>query len=112
MDLDLLLGEELTSVEFMAESVALHFGESTLTLFAWPLIADGEGISIGYGEPGYRDALCFSLGLGVEKTTYTEGNELTLEFDNGAVLALSLREEDLNSPEAGEFKTPDGTYEF
>lgn len=112
MNEDLLIGEELTSVEFMQNSLALHFGDKTMFLNAWPLIADSEGISIGYGEPGYRDAVCFVLGLEIEKATYTEGVELTMEFDGGAVIALSLREEDMESPEAGEFITPNGTYEF
>ena len=95
MDADLLIGEELTSVEFMQSQLALHFGDNTLTLNEWPLVADADGISIGHGEPGYSDALCFLIGLGVEKATYTEGVELTMEFDNSTVIALSLREEDL-----------------
>lgn len=96
----------------MSDQLILHFDDNALTLYAWPIAADGDGISLGFGEPGYRDALCFVLGLSVEKATYNEGNELTLEFDNGTIFALSLREEDLNSPQAGTLSTLDGIYEF
>lgn len=112
MNPELLIGEELTSVEFMADTLVLHFNENTLTLYAFPLVADSDGISLGLDEPGYRDALCFLIGLTIEKATYTEGNELTLEFDNSTVIALSLREEDLNTPEAGELTFAGTTYEF
>ncbi|MBS1814900.1 MAG: hypothetical protein JSS87_08520 [Acidobacteria bacterium] len=112
MNPDLLIGEELTSVEFMQTQLTLHFGDNTLTLNEWPLIADADGISIAHGEPGYSDALCFLVGLSVEKATYTEGVELTMEFDNSTVIALSLREEDMESTEAGSFITGSGVYEF
>lgn len=112
MDESLLIGEELTSVEFMQDTLALHFGDNLLTLNEWPLVADSEGISIGFGEPGYRDAICFVIGLEVEKATYTEGVELTMEFDNGTVIAMSLREEDLQSSEAGELVHDGKVYEF
>lgn len=112
MDADLLIGEELTSVEFMQDALALHFGDHLLTLNEWPLVADSDGISIGNGQPGYSDALRFVIGLEVEKATYTEGVELTMEFDNGTVIALSLREEDLESAEAGTLIHGGKVYEF
>ncbi len=112
MEFEVLIGEELVSVEFLLDTLALHIGDNTLTLYAWPLVADAEGISLGFGQPGYRDALCFVIGLTVEKVIFNEGLELAIEFDNGVVIALSLREEDLSSPEAGTFTTLEGTYDF
>ena len=112
MNPELLIGERLTSVEFFNDQVCLRFEEKVLTLFAWPLVADPEGVSIGFGEPGYRDAMCFVIGLTVTNATFEEGLELTMEFDNGAVFALSLREEDLGTPEAGTLSVGGTTYEF
>jgi hypothetical protein len=112
MNPELLIGESLSSVEFFADQVTLRFDDKALTLFAWPLVADAEGISLEFGEPGYRDALCFAIGLTVEKATFEEGLELTMEFDNGSVFALSLREEDMNTAEAGTFTAAGETYEF
>jgi hypothetical protein len=112
MDLDLLNGAELTAVEFVLDFLQLRFDDSLLTLLAWPVIADANGVSIGFGDPGYRDALCFVIGEEVKTALYNEGNELTLEFENGVVIALSLREEELNSPQAGSFTSPEGHFEF
>jgi hypothetical protein len=112
MNSDLLIGERLTSVEFFSDQVSLRFDEKTLTFFAWPLVADPEGISIEFGEPGYRDAMCFVIGLTVTSATFEEGLELTMEFDNGAVFAVSLREEDLNTAEAGTLQVAGEIFEF
>jgi hypothetical protein len=112
MNSDLLIGERLTSVEFFSDQVSLRFDEKTLTLFAWPLVADPEGISIEFGEPGYRDAMCFVIGLTITSATFEEGLELTMEFDNGAVFAISLREEDLNTAEAGTLQVAGEIFEF
>jgi len=112
VDAELLIGERLSSVEFFSDQVALRFDEKVLTLFSWPLVADPEGISIEFGEPGYRDAMCFVIGLTVTSATFEEGLELTMEFDNGAVFALSLREEDLNTADAGTLQVAGEMYEF
>jgi len=115
MDLDIIIGEELTAVEFVQDYLQLRFGDPLLALFAWPHIADADFVSIAHGEPGYRDALCSVIGEDVSATTFNEGSELTIEFENGTVIALSLREEDLATPEAGHFRpSPDSheLYEF
>jgi hypothetical protein len=114
MDLSSLNGEELSAVEFVEKHLQLRFGDALLTLYTWPDAADADGISVGYGQPGYRDALCSVIGVTVSEATYHDGTAITVEFENGTVLALSLREEDLDTPEAGSFTSADGltTYEF
>jgi hypothetical protein len=64
--------------------------------------------SIAYGEPEYRNALCSLIGEKVEQATLEEGDSLTLKFENDTVLALSLREEELDRPEAGAY-SPTGS---
>ncbi|HEX2916953.1 MAG TPA: hypothetical protein VHN81_00440, partial [Edaphobacter sp.] len=59
--------------------------------------------SLAYGEPEYRNALCALIGEKVEEATLEEGDSLTLKFENDTVIALSLREEDLDGPQAGAF---------
>ncbi len=59
--------------------------------------------SVGYGEPEYRNALCAQIGEMVSSATLDEGQALTIELANGVVLGLSLREEDLDTPEAGSY---------
>lgn len=94
----------LSSVEFVQDYLQLHFDGPLLTLYAWPHVADVDGISVAFGEPGYRDALCSVIGETVSDPELDEGRSLTLEFENGTVIALSLREEDLDVAEAGSFR--------
>ena len=87
-------------MEFVADYLRLRFDGPMLTLYAWPhvLLAD---FSVAYGEPEYRNALCAQIGETVATAKLEELDSLTVEFQSGTVLAVSLREEDLDGPEAG-----------
>jgi len=114
MDLTDMQGEELYAVEFVEKHLQLRFAnESLLTFFAWPDAADADGISVGYGQAGYRDALCSLIGESVSDAAFHDETALTVEFENGTLLALSLREEDRDGAEAGLFTNTRGeTCEF
>jgi hypothetical protein len=114
VDLGSLSGEELNAVEFVERHLQLRFADGALiTLYVWPDVADADGISIGFGQAGYRDALCSAIGETVTEAALHEQSAMTIEFENGTVLALSLREEDLDTPEAGNFTSANGdSYEF
>ena len=113
MNLDTLSGDRLSAVEFVHEHLQLRFEEAVLTLYVWPDVADADGISVGYGQPNYRDALCSAIDEAVSSAEFNEGDALTLEFENGTVFALSLRDEELDTPEVGSFTSADGdTTEF
>jgi hypothetical protein len=106
MDISAMESLELYAVEFVADYLRLRFGDAgagpMLTLYAWPhvLLAD---FSIAFGEPEYRNALCAQIGETVAKASLEELDALTVEFESGTVIALSLREEDLDGPEAGSY---------
>ena len=102
MDITAIEGQELSAVEFVADYLRLRFDGPMLTLFAWPHILLAE-FSIAYGEPEYRNALCAQIGEMVAKASLEELDALTVEFESGTVIALSLREEDLSGPEAGSY---------
>ena len=108
MSLETLEGEHLSAVEFVEEFLQLRFGEALLILFVWPDVADADAISVAYGQPGYRDALCSTIGENVTQAELNEGRSLTIEFENGTVFALSLRAEDLDTPEVGSFRSVEG----
>jgi hypothetical protein len=109
MDLSSLIDEELNAVEFVEKHLQLRFAnDDLLTLYNWPDVADADGISVGFGQVGYRDALCSVIGESVSEATFHDDTALTIEFENGTLLALSLREEDLDSPEAGSFRSGGG----
>jgi hypothetical protein len=114
MDVSAIEGQELTAVEFVQDYLRLRFDGPMLTLYAWPhvLLAD---FSIAFGEPEYRNALCAQIGEMVAKASVEELDALTVEFESGTVIALSLREEDLSGPEAGSYSedgSGNGELEF
>ena len=102
MDISAMEGEELRSVAFVEDYLELRFGKPLLTLYAWPYVMHTE-YSVAFGEPEYRNALCALIGEQVSTASLEEGSALTIEFGNGVVLGLSLREEDLDAPESGSY---------
>ena len=102
MDVSGVMGEELKSVEFVEDFLQLRFDAPLLTLFAWPHVLLPE-FSVAYGEPEYRNALCAQIGEKVVQASLEETDALTLEFENGTVFGLSLREEDIDSPVSGSY---------
>lgn len=102
MDVSAIIGEELVAVEFVQEYLQLRFGGSLFTLYAWPHVLFPD-FSVAYGEPEYRNALCAQIGDKVGAASLEEGDALTIEFENGTVFGLSLREEDLDGPESGSY---------
>jgi hypothetical protein len=108
-------GQELTAVEFVSDYLQLRFGDNPgaagpmLRLYAWPHVLLAE-FSVAFGEPEYRNALCAQIGESVATAKLEELDSLTVEFESGTVIALSLREEDLDGPEAGSY-SEDGSGE-
>ena len=102
MAIESIVGRELASVTFIADYLQLDFNGAVLTLFVWPELFREEG-SYGFGEPGYRDLLCGEIGEDVGEATLEPGEALEIQFEDGVILRLSLREEDLDVTEAGHF---------
>jgi hypothetical protein len=102
MDVSAVIGEALKAVEFVEDFLQLRFDGPLFRLYVWPhvLLAD---FSVAYGEPEYRNALCAQIGEKVVQASLEEGDALTIEFENGTVFGLSLREEDLEGPESGSY---------
>jgi hypothetical protein len=102
MDISAIEGAELKAVEFVDDYLQLRFGEPLLRLYDWPhvLLTD---FSVAFGEPEYRNALCAEIGETVSTAMLEEDDALTLEFENGIVFGLSLREEDVDGPESGSY---------
>jgi hypothetical protein len=102
MDVSAIVGEELKAVEFVEDFLQLRFEAPLLTLYAWPHVLFPE-FSVAYGEPEYRNALCAQINDKVVQASLEEGDALTIEFENGTVFGLSLREEDVDAPESGSY---------
>ena len=102
MDISTIIGEELKAVSFVEDFLELRFDTPMLTLYDWPHVLLPD-FSVAFGEPEYRNALCSLIGEEVSQASLDEGAALTIEFTNGMVLGLSLREEDVDGPESGSF---------
>jgi hypothetical protein len=102
MDISAIEGAELKAVEFVEDYLQLRFGEPLLRLHDWPHVLLPE-FSVAFGEPEYRNALCAQIGETVTTAMLEEDDALTIEFGNGIVFGLSLREEDVDSPESGSY---------
>jgi hypothetical protein len=108
MDITAIEGETLSSVTFVQDYMQLDFNGPALTLFIWPEVFVLAGSQIGegsyaFGEPGYRDALCLQIGEAVERTSLEEGVALEIQFENETIFRTTLRDEDYDGPEAGQY---------
>ncbi len=106
-----IIGEELTSVEFVQDYLVLDFDGPRVTFYAWPQVLL-EDVSFAFGEPRYRDYLCAQIGVCVVQAQLEEGASITIEFENGVVFGASLREEDVSGTVAGSFLIDGDFVEF
>jgi hypothetical protein len=102
MDISEIEGEELKAVEFVEDYLQLRFGDSLLRLHDWPYVMLTD-FSVAFGEPEYRNALCAQIGEQVATAMLEEDSALTIEFENGVVFGLSLRDEDKDVPVSGSY---------
>jgi hypothetical protein len=97
-----LVGVELSSVEFVRDYVQLWFDGPCMTAYTWPTVASvSENLS--HGQPGYRDALCMQIGRKVEKTE-VDKRRVSVVFEGGVVVSISLLDDDYLGPEALQFR--------
>ena len=105
-----IIGSELSSVEFVRDYVQLRFDGPCLTAITCPTVRVGEA-GFGSGMPGYRDALCERIGRVVCSASVVENEAIQIEFDDGAMLSISLHAKDYRAAEAAIFDSgPDGFW--
>jgi hypothetical protein len=91
-----IVGEKLSSVEFVMDYVQLRFDGPTLTAFTMPVVA-ADGRVFRVGEPGYRDALCERIAVLVTAADVS-AEAIAIDFADGARITVALREEDQVTP--------------
>ena len=97
--LDAIIGQQLSSVEFVQDYVQLHFDGPYIIAFTWPVVESG-GEVLRFGERRYRDALCDRISRKVRTALISGGNAVTIEFDDGGTIRISLKQEDRAGQEA------------
>ena len=100
--LDIIVGEFMSSVEFVMDYIQLHFNGSTLNAYTCPDVRTAIN-TLRPTESGYRDALCSLIGATVERTEIRESDCLRIIFTESRAITISLRPEDAVGPESVEF---------
>jgi hypothetical protein len=96
-----LVRHALSSVTFVADYVQLGFDGPGMNAYTTPIVTCGSE-SLSLGQPGYRDSLCGQIGCIVERSE-VDDQRVSIVFENGAVISISLRDDDYRGPEALEF---------
>jgi len=99
--LEKLVGRELSSVTFVRDYVQLAFDGAGLSAYT-TLTFTYDRESLSSGQPGYRDSLCRQIGCRVARAEVDNQN-VSVVFENGAIVAVSLRDDDYRGPEALQF---------
>jgi hypothetical protein len=111
MELEAIVGQELSAVEFVQDYVQLRFDGPLVSFFEWPDVFREEG-SYAFGEPEYRNVLCALIEESVSAASVEEGEAIEIEFENGVTVRASLRPEDITGPEGGSVSYADGVGEI
>lgn len=101
-----LVGEQLSSVEFVQDYVQLRFDGPCLTAFTRPRVRL-PGAEFQWETPGYRDALCARIATKVRDASISEDEAIRIRFEDGAIIEVSLQPEPCRGPEAAMFVTID-----
>jgi len=91
--LEEILDSQLSAVTFVMDYVQFEFHGPRLTAVTWPTVLVGDRL-FRLGDPGYRDELCARI---AKKVTSIEvrPHAIVIAFDDAALVAISLRAEDL-----------------
>ena len=106
-------GAALSGVEFFGERGAgmlLQFGGSRLEIMTGTRVEGTRGAD-HLDAVQLRGAVEAAEGTLVQRVRVEHGRELTLEFDGGLVLAISLRAEERQGPESAAYYDASWRYE-
>lgn len=99
--LEAIVGNQLSSIEFVQDYIQLRFDGPTLTAVTHPQVRIGHA-GYRWGDVGYRDMLCARIGQ-IVQTTWASDMELGVRFADGSCVTISLRPDDDRMAEAAIF---------
>lgn len=106
--LEALVEEELGSIVFVMDYLQLDFGNARLSVYVWPTVSIGD-VSRGFGDPGYRDALCALIAHEVVETEESPEAGLVIRFGLGEVV-IKPEPTDLSGPEIAMLQVHENSY--
>jgi hypothetical protein len=109
--LNILIGEELSSIEFVRDYIQFRFDGPCLTAITDPFIILGQQ-QYSRTDAGFCDLLLGFIGLPVEETSLRENEKICIRFPARRSINISLRTEDLigRSAEAVNFDDGHGGF--
>src|SRR6266853_6048256 len=99
--LNIIVGEQLSSVEFVQDYVQLRFDGPCLTVNA-PMVVSVQGTRYKKGSPGFCESLCQRIALLVRRAVTIENEKIVIEFQDNSEIEISLKPEEQVSLEAAE----------
>jgi hypothetical protein len=97
--LQAIVGGELSSVTFVGDYVQLDFNGARITAFTPPVVRFGESIW-RWADRDFKNQLCNAILKRVTAAVVMLGNCITITFEGGLRVEISLRDDDYCCPEA------------
>ena len=97
--LERVVGREVSAVCFIQNCVQVMFEELILTCYTLPMV-NNSGALFDISVPGYRDKLCELIGKSVQSVVEKDRDAVSIYFDGGDSLSISLRLKNATSVEA------------
>jgi hypothetical protein len=94
-----LRGEQLSAVTFVQDYLQLWFDGPGVNVMN-PLTVITASATITSWNQGFRDLLCGQIAKIVSRVERQGGEALTIRFEDGSALSISLRENDYRCAEA------------
>lgn len=107
--LNILIGRELSSLEFVRDYVQLRFDGPCLTAITDPTVHVRDKV-YKRNDMGYCDEMCSLIGLPVTYTTLIEGKMACIKFSEEKSIQISLMPGDYVTPEALKFDDGIGNW--
>jgi len=102
-----IIGEQLSSVEFVQDYLQLHFDGNTLAFYEWPEI-NLQTLRYQVGDMNYRNALCKLISHKIIKIDLLENDRVEFFFEEDSCIKLNLVRNESNS-DLSEFLYFNGT---
>lgn len=106
--MEALVEEQLDAVVFVADHLQLDFGNARFSAYVWPTVTIGH-LRRGFGDPGYRDALCALISHEVVAIEESAEAGLVIRFGLGEVVT-NPEPTELDGPEIAMLKVHEGPF--
>jgi hypothetical protein len=94
--IQVIVGEQLSSVTFVMDYWQLAFDGHTFSIMTW-LAVSADGRATRSDEDGFRDRLCAQIAKVVRAADFVN-KVLTITFEDGSIIRAFARDEDYRQP--------------